>query len=267
MHCSARGWPPPSRRGRGRALCPPSRPPRPRRPGSTAGADLPRYDVAIDLGLGYGHGGPGTRFDNRLGPEPRARRRRHARLRARLPHGLPARRRRAGTAGQSLRPAVRHGDLRERLATRVPTRSCNFRWAVARGCAAELGLELRAYLPIETGSSFGMMFGVPFGCAAGIVRIDTGVYVPVIFYDPTLTVVSMPVHLWIQASTRLARSAVRAARRQPGRQPRRIPAGLRPRLEPSPSRRSAHLVPLPRHGPQRGSAFLGRGIALAFRFE
>lgn len=34
----------------------------------------------------------------------------------------------------------------------------------------------------------------------GALRIDTGLYVPVILYDPTRTVVSVPVHLWIQAS-------------------------------------------------------------------
>jgi hypothetical protein len=86
---------------------------------------------------------------------------------------------------------------------RMANPELRFRWSVARGTGAELGLELRAYLPIEAGSRFGLMFGLPIRLRAGIVRVDTGLYVPVIFYDPTLTIVSVPVHLWIQASSRL----------------------------------------------------------------
>ena len=54
----------------------------------------------------------------------------------------------------------------------------HLRWAVARGSTAELGLEWRAYLPIENGSSFGMMFGLPITLRAGSLRVDTGLYVP-----------------------------------------------------------------------------------------
>ena len=69
---------------------------------------------------------------------------------------------------------------------------------MARSYAAELGLELRVYLPIETGSRFGFMFGLPIALRAGPIRFDTGLYVPIIFYDPTLTIVSIPLHMWIQ---------------------------------------------------------------------
>jgi hypothetical protein len=87
---------------------------------------------------------------------------------------------------------------------RVANPEVHLRWAVARGSAAELGLELRAYLPIENGSSFGLMFGLPIVLRAGAIRIDTGLYVPVIFTSPdTQTVVSVPVHLWIQATRTL----------------------------------------------------------------
>ncbi len=34
-------------------------------------------------------------------------------------------------------------------------------------------------------------------------RIDTGVYVPILFYNPTQAYVSLPFHLWIQATDRL----------------------------------------------------------------
>jgi hypothetical protein len=36
-----------------------------------------------------------------------------------------------------------------------------------------------------------------------MVRIDTGVYVPLLFYDPTRSTISFPMHLWIQASRTL----------------------------------------------------------------
>ena len=142
---------------------------------------------------------------------------------------------------------------------RVANPELHFRWSVARSYAAELGLELRVYLPIEAGSRFGFMFGLPIALRAGIVRFDTGLYVPIIFYDPTQTIVSIPLHIWIQADARLlAGPAARAARRQPGRQRTRIPARVRAGLAAQSHRRSAHLVPVPGHEPQRGRALVGR---------
>src|SRR5205823_2478588 len=84
------------------------------------------------------------------------------------------------------------------LFDRVSNPELHFRWRAARGGNAELGLELRAYIPTENGSRFGMMFGLPIALRAGILRLDTGLYVPVLFYDPTRTVVSIPLHLWFQ---------------------------------------------------------------------
>ena len=68
----------------------------------------------------------------------------------------------------------------------------HFRWAVARSYAAELGLELRAYLPIEAGRASGSCSGCRIALRAGIVRFDTGLFVPIIFYDPTQTVGQHP---------------------------------------------------------------------------
>ncbi len=84
---------------------------------------------------------------------------------------------------------------------RVANPELRFRWSVARSYAAELGIELRAYLPIEAGSRFGLMFGLPIALRAGPIRFDTGLYVPVMFYDPTWTAVSVPLHIWIQAAS------------------------------------------------------------------
>ena len=39
---------------------------------------------------------------------------------------------------------------------------------------------------------------------AGSIRFDTGLFVPMLFYEPdTITAVSIPLHLWIQASNTL----------------------------------------------------------------
>src|SRR6185503_8488659 len=66
----------------------------------------------------------------------------------------------------------------------------------------ELGVEGRAYAPFSVG--FGIMAGLPlafhFGSAA---RLETGVYVPVLFHDPTITLVNIPIPLWFQTTSRL----------------------------------------------------------------
>jgi hypothetical protein len=74
---------------------------------------------------------------------------------------------------------------------------------IAHGDAANVGLEARVYLPIEKGTDIGLMFGLPVALHLGSsARIDTGVFVPVIFANPTRTIISVPVALWIQSSSR-----------------------------------------------------------------
>ena len=76
------------------------------------------------------------------------------------------------------------------------------RGAVVQGDVAEIALEGRAYTPFTDG--FGVMFGVPMAFHLGqSVRFDTGVYVPILFHDPTEAFVSLPFHLWIQATNEL----------------------------------------------------------------
>jgi hypothetical protein len=66
----------------------------------------------------------------------------------------------------------------------------------------ELGVEGRAYAPFSLG--FGMLVGLPLAFHFGrTARFDTGVYVPVLFYDPTRTLVNIPLQLWFQATNRL----------------------------------------------------------------
>jgi hypothetical protein len=64
---------------------------------------------------------------------------------------------------------------------------------------AELGIEGRLYLPVEDDTHPGMMFALPLRLhLGGTARIDTGVYVPIIFDHDKRTVVSFPFHLWFQ---------------------------------------------------------------------
>jgi hypothetical protein len=76
------------------------------------------------------------------------------------------------------------------------------RWAIARGTAS-LGLEGAAYIPVETRSRFGVMVALPLSLRLASVRFDTGLFVPMLFYDDTITAVSIPLHVWIQASNSL----------------------------------------------------------------
>src|SRR5215471_864664 len=161
------------------------------------GLTLPRHDVALDIGLGYGH--DPSPLDDGLGL--------NLELRAGITHDFEFGFRmgfRLDDGGQRTQ-ADYYGRPFETetygtVGDRVSNPELKFRWSVARSYAAELGLELRAYLPIENGSRFGFMFGLPIALRAGIVRLDTGLFVPVIFYDPTRTVVSIPLHIWIQAA-------------------------------------------------------------------
>jgi hypothetical protein len=167
------------------------------------GITLPRGVVALDLGLGYGHqpldatrsiGGFGMNLEIAGG----------------LTHDLEL----------GLRTGVRFDDDGQATAAdvygrpfdtetydvggdRMANPELRMRWAVARGSNVQLGLEGRAYLPFATNTHFGLMFAVPLALRLGSVRIDTGLYVPIIFDDPTTTVVSIPVHVWIQVSSTL----------------------------------------------------------------
>ncbi|WP_394828731.1 hypothetical protein [Pendulispora albinea] len=68
----------------------------------------------------------------------------------------------------------------------------------------ELALEGRAYIPLEDRSRFTAVFGLPLGIHIGrVVRMDTGVYVPLRVYDPTEIYFSIPFDIWFQVTNRL----------------------------------------------------------------
>jgi hypothetical protein len=164
------------------------------------GLTLPRHDVAVGFGLGYGHRPPTPAEDAGFGLnlELRAGVARDFELGFRMGFRLDD----GGQATQADnygRPfeTETYGTNNDRVANP----ELRFRWSLARSYASELGLELRAFLPIENGSRFGLMFGLPIALRAGPIRFDTGLYVPVLFYDPTQTKVSVPLHIWVQVAS------------------------------------------------------------------
>ncbi len=78
------------------------------------------------------------------------------------------------------------------------------RGALVRGGVVELGLEGRVVLPFADGTVAGLLFGVPLALHLGdIVRLDTGAYLPFVFYrNDTMVGLHLPVDVWIQATTR-----------------------------------------------------------------
>ena len=72
----------------------------------------------------------------------------------------------------------------------------------------ELALEGRLNLPFahfgNRGSYFGSEFGVPLAFHIGtIVRLDTGAFIPVTFFSPTIWSVDVPFDVWIQCTNKL----------------------------------------------------------------
>jgi hypothetical protein len=68
---------------------------------------------------------------------------------------------------------------------------------LVNGGTAELALDTRIYLPVD--GEFGFLFGVPIALHLGDrVRLDTGVFIPIILYDNADVDVSIPLHLWFR---------------------------------------------------------------------
>lgn len=164
---------------------------------------LPRGTVALDLGLGFGRApidanrsysgfgmnleiAGGITHDLELG------------VRTGVRFDYDGEATRADNYGRTFDTET-YGTGHDRMANP----ELRLRWLVARGSVAQLGLEGRAYLPFESNTYFGVMFGLPLTLRLASVRFDTGLYVPIIFTEPqTTTIVSIPLHIWIQATSR-----------------------------------------------------------------
>jgi hypothetical protein len=163
---------------------------------------LPRHDWAFDFGLGVGHfdapdppTGVGLNVEIAVGVT------RHLELGVR--EGF-----RFGAEGRATR-ADEYGRLfdRQTFGTNhddLANPEFRMRGALVDGPVVELALEGRAALPIENGSELALEFGMPVWFHLGrSVRLDTGVFVPIAFYEPTLFSVSAPLDVWIQCSPAL----------------------------------------------------------------
>jgi hypothetical protein len=183
------------------------------------GLTLPRGDVAFDVGAGYGHepeappnnarsiGGFGLNLELAGGVSPDLEL--GIRTGVRLDDGGQATR--ADRYGRPFDTET-YGTGQDRMANP----ELHLRWTVARGAVALLGLETRAYLPFESGTRFGLMLALPVAFRFSSIRIDTGVYVPIIFDNQTHTTVSIPLHLWIQASSTFWLGPLLGLRVEPG---------------------------------------------------
>jgi hypothetical protein len=77
------------------------------------------------------------------------------------------------------------------------------RGAVVRGDVLELGLEGRLFVPVEQNDA-AVEFGLPMAFHIGHrVRLDTGVFFPLVFTPSPTLAVSAPLDVWIQASPRV----------------------------------------------------------------
>lgn len=166
---------------------------------------LPRHDWSFDVGLGIAH---------RNAPDP-----------APQPTGVGLNLEMAVGILQHLELGIRTGtrfgndgrgtqaDAAGRLFDRQTFATATDPWAnpearirgsLVHERVVELALEGRAVLPFESHTRFGAMFGMPLAFHFGhSVRLDMGIYVPVVFYDPTYTAVSLPLDVWIQATRNL----------------------------------------------------------------
>lgn len=161
---------------------------------------LSRSDVALDIGLGIGHAPQpvGTGFGMNLALSFGLGHDVELGLRTGFRLDNPGQYTRADSYGRTFDTET-YGVENDRIANP----EIHVRWGLARGPSAELGFDLRAMLPIEDGARFGMVLALPVVLRTGVLRLDTGIYFPIIFYETTQTVISVPAHLWIQASPTL----------------------------------------------------------------
>jgi hypothetical protein len=162
---------------------------------------LPAQTWAFDLGLGIGHA-PGPPDTAAVGINLEAAVGITDRIELGVRTGL-----RFGDAGDRAIEPDLYGRLfdREYVGGRddvLANPELRVRGALLRGPVLELGLEGRLFVPIE-GNQAALEFGVPLALHLGeSVRLDTGVYVPMLLdYSPPFGFI-LPIDLWVQLTPR-----------------------------------------------------------------
>jgi hypothetical protein len=148
----------------------------------------------LGLGAGIGHREPvdytglGLNFELGYGITPV--------LELRIRSGL-----RFGTAGE-VTDADRYGRPVETETYNlgdgaIANPEIGLRFNLVRGGTAEIALDGKIYLPVD--GDFGILIGVPLALHLGSrLRLDTGMFVPIVLANETYNEVSIPLHLWIK---------------------------------------------------------------------
>lgn len=173
---------------------------------------LHRLVFAGDAGLGIGHysgpgpdaTGPGLNLEGALGVTERL----ELGLRTGLRMGRDAKAVQADNYGRTLWTET-YGTGHDTFANP----ELRVRWVAYSGSIAEVGLDGRVYMPVEDGTKFGVMFGVPLAFhLSDFVRIDTGLYIPTFFYDPVALGITIPGYFWFQISEKMFLGPMASAR-------------------------------------------------------
>jgi hypothetical protein len=154
---------------------------------------LPRSEIALDLGLGLGHAGDfngvGFNLELHAGLTPRL----QLGIRTGIRVGLDGKVTQADQYGRTFETETYGTDGKT-----IANPELSLRWGLSRGPVVDVALDTRLYIPTE-GTAAGIMLAVPIALRfSSAARLDTGVYVPVIFTSPASAVASFPAHLWFQ---------------------------------------------------------------------
>ncbi|AKV04544.1 hypothetical protein AKJ09_11207 [Labilithrix luteola] len=143
------------------------------------------------------------------------------------------------------------------------------RWNFYSGSVAEVGLDARVYLPFEDGSRIGFMAGLPLAFhVADFMRIDTGVYLPVVFTDPEFVAFSIPGYFWFQTSSRFwlgPMSALRIVDNGPGPTETDLLLGFGMGYQVAPAVDLKWQLYFPRINQDAGARTFGGGFGVEFR--
>jgi len=153
------------------------------------------------------------------------------------------------------------------------------RGALTRGQIAEVALEGRVVLPFATDApignhtSVGLQAGLPIAIHAGrVARFDTGIYIPIAFYDPAVVGFRVPLAVWFQVSNKVWLGPITGlyfthigGRQDFDRTDLLLGFGLGVSLSRNIDLKTMFL--LPRVNDRDGAHVFGAGIGLQFRIE
>lgn len=164
---------------------------------------LPRLVFAGDVGLGIGHvdvgpaaaTGVGMNLEGGLGVTDRL----EVGVRTGIRFGDEGRATQADSYGRTLWTETWGVGV-----STVANPELRIRWIAYSVDFVEVGLDGRVFLPVESLTKFGTMFGVPLAFhIADFMRIDTGPYIPIVFTDPTFNGLVIPAYFWFQPTEKL----------------------------------------------------------------